>query len=281
MESLKKVVRDIGGFFGMFDYNKPGKGVEKYEPKKNPFALFFILLYRKFFKIVQLNFLYLMFTIPFLLIMIFVFSPFILKTVVTPENYSLYIFYFSMFLVYIGIAPVNTGLAYILRSYAREEHAWVFQDFWDQIKKNFKISIKIFLIDVVVMVIVFVNFTIFSFLSIDSILYLVSKVILVSGCVLYIIMHFYLYQIIITFDIKLIPAFKNALLFTLAKLPMNLLIMVMIFIAGWIMILYPILFLVIGVTPFAFATNFYAERVISKYLITPMQGNINDDELEE
>lgn len=270
----------IAGFFGFFDYTKPGKGVPKDAPKKNAFIQFFILLYRKFFNLIKLNLLYILFSIPFLLIMIFVFSPFILSVEITRENHSLYVYFLCLFFAYIGIAPVSIGLSYVLRNYAREEHAWVFQDFWEQIKINFKTSILIFIIDMVFMVIAFINFSIYRFLAVDSIFYLISKVILISGCILYSIIHFYLYQFILTFEISLWSAFKNSLILALAKLPMNLFIMAMIFVAGWIIILFPFLSLFIGITPFAFAINFYVQRVISKNIISSME-NENEASDEE
>ena len=51
---------------GLFtkNYSKPGKGVEKNEQQKRPFFLFFELFFAKFWKMIQLNLLYLLFWIP-------------------------------------------------------------------------------------------------------------------------------------------------------------------------------------------------------------------------
>ena len=51
---------------GLFtkNYSKPGKGVEKDEQQKRPFFLFFELFFAKFWKMIQLNLLYLLFWIP-------------------------------------------------------------------------------------------------------------------------------------------------------------------------------------------------------------------------
>ena len=54
----------MAGFFGLFDYSKPGKGVDKNGPQKKRFFHFFELYFRKFWKLITLNMLYVLFCIP-------------------------------------------------------------------------------------------------------------------------------------------------------------------------------------------------------------------------
>ena len=54
----------MGLISNMFNYSKPGPGVEKEEQQKRRFFLFFELFFRKFWKLIQLNLLYLLFWIP-------------------------------------------------------------------------------------------------------------------------------------------------------------------------------------------------------------------------
>ena len=55
----------------LFDYTTPGKGVSKDEPPKKGIALFGDILLRRFWKMVSLNFLYFLFSVPALIIMWF------------------------------------------------------------------------------------------------------------------------------------------------------------------------------------------------------------------
>ena len=59
------------GFFGLFDFTKPGKGVEKDAPKKAAFIVFFELLGRKAWTLTKLNFMFLLFNLPALVIAFF------------------------------------------------------------------------------------------------------------------------------------------------------------------------------------------------------------------
>ncbi|MHB1453545.1 MAG: YesL family protein [Saccharofermentanales bacterium] len=57
----------MAGFFGLFDYNKEGPGVYLNEPPKGPFKTFFAVLGRKFWKVITVNMMYVMFSIPVLI----------------------------------------------------------------------------------------------------------------------------------------------------------------------------------------------------------------------
>lgn len=56
------------GLFGR-GMNKPGKGVEKDERQKHRFFIFFDVLFRKFMKFMQINMLFLLFSLPYLLLL--------------------------------------------------------------------------------------------------------------------------------------------------------------------------------------------------------------------
>lgn len=77
----------MGLISNMFNYSKPGPGIEKEEQQKRRFFLFFELFFRKFWKLIQLNLLYILFWIP----------PLIAGTLLTPYNATLA--YLAFFLV--------------------------------------------------------------------------------------------------------------------------------------------------------------------------------------
>ena len=62
----------MAGFFGLFDYTKPGPGVPKDAPPKSPFIVFFEILQRKFWNFVKINMMYLVFNLPAFLAGMFV-----------------------------------------------------------------------------------------------------------------------------------------------------------------------------------------------------------------
>lgn len=58
-------------FFGLHNYSKPGRGVRKDEPPKPGIALYFDILIRRFWNIIALNLIYLIFSIPAIIISFF------------------------------------------------------------------------------------------------------------------------------------------------------------------------------------------------------------------
>lgn len=101
------------GLFG--GYNTPGPGVSKDEPEKKAFFKFFELYFRKFWKLMVANLLYVLVSLP----------------VVTR-----------------GLADV--GLAYVTRQFAREKPVFLPSDFFDTIKKNWKQGLLFGLLELVV-----------------------------------------------------------------------------------------------------------------------------------
>ena len=98
---------------GLFNYSKPGPGVDKNGPKKKRFFYFLELFGRKFWKLLELNLLYLLCCIP----------------VVT-------------------IGPATCGLVYILRNFANEKPVFMVSDFFDAFKSNFKQGFVLGLLDI-------------------------------------------------------------------------------------------------------------------------------------
>jgi len=129
----------------------------------------------------------------------------------------------NLFIAAWGAGPVTAGISYIMRNYSREEHAWVWTDFKDEAKSNFKQATIVLVIDLIM---IFVFNAALSFYSgaegsLGILKYVVWAIILV-----YTLMHFYIYPIMITFDLPLKDIYKNSLIFAMGKLPSNLFVLI-------------------------------------------------------
>ena len=126
-------------------FTRPGPGVSKDEPDSPAIARFFQILGRKFSKLVQLNLLFLIpaiITAALCIVLLVVpgipriglelnlsaNEPFVLNL------YEMYVVPLPLILLY----PFTAGLTYVTRNFVREEHAFVFSDAVEQIKRNFK-----------------------------------------------------------------------------------------------------------------------------------------------
>lgn len=298
----------MSGFFGLGGYGRPGKGVLKDEPKKRGLFMFFELLGRKFWRYVTLNLTYTLACIPAIFIL-FVLTSFITGNFISSENISggiaalmgqesfnindvdtarlvvaidiiLKSFITVLFTVLVGMGPATAGFTYVLRNFVREEHAWVWSDFWEFTFKNFKQSVVVFIIDIVALLLVYFLYMFYG--SMPAPLSYI-KYALFAVSLAFIMMHFYIYPMMVTFRLKLKDIYKNALIFTFAKLPLNLFVLALvlfihvgvtyavIMFGGAFVLVYLILLAVleilIGISFTGLIINFCVYPVIKKYML--------------
>ena len=179
----------LAGFFGLFDYNKPGPGVDKNAPRKKGFVIFFEIYFRKFWKLICVNLLYVLLTLP-------VFTR--------------------------GLA--QAGMTYITRNFAREKHAFISGDFFDTIKKNWKQALPVGIINMFLTLLLGFDLYFFYTQTGDGFFgYLMLAVIMMVALV-FTFMKYYMSMMMITFRLSVKQLYKNSLIFAFAGLKRNLLI---------------------------------------------------------
>ena len=212
--------------------SRPGPGISKDAPEKRRFFLFFEVLGAKFGKLIQLNFIYILTLIPLLFGLYFSVS---INTAnigseplfrITPDYISIIVLIASVFLT----GPATAGFVYVLRNMQRREHAWVWSDFWAQYKRNFKQGSAMAAIDLIGYTLLYVAFSFYMFImpqdmpQIGNMMpYLASGVVGLIAIV-FTWAHFYIYTMMVTFELKLSKILKNSFIFALGKVPLNIFI---------------------------------------------------------
>ena len=292
----------MGLFFRSYD--KPGPGIDPDAPQKRSFFRFFDIFFRKFWHFSKTSMLYSITLIPTFIIIAFLMMIVTLKmaegvaTEITSQE-SAWIILPALFLANLytalwGMGPATAGVTYIMRNFSREEHAWLWSDFKDSVKGNFKQAIVVFLIDLVMAVLFYVAIVVYSsmtgFMSaLVGIVYLMIAI--------YTMMHFYIYPMMVTFDLKLKDLYRNALLFTISKLPSNLFVaavlvllhlvlpIYLIFVGGQYTMILLLVFLMLEIVILqgfsAFLVNFNAYPKLKKYMIDPITEQNGTEEKEE
>lgn len=267
----------MSGFFGFFDYSKPGKGVNKDE-NDSRFKIFFAVLFRKFWKFLQLNILYVICSIPLVLLLVVIVAS--STSAGSDEDKALKFFLYSipclLYISVIGLAPLITGFTYVLRNFSREQHAWVMSDFFEHIRKNFKQAMLVFLIDILAVFLVLTNYTFYSSLENSNILITIAKTFVVVATLIYFMMHFYIYQIMVTFSMTVKQIYRNSLILTLAHLPRNIGILALIIIIAVATFSFGselgiLISLLLSVSLIGYIVNFLVQPVITKHMIAPTQ----------
>ena len=217
--------------------SKPGKGVSKNEPEKRRFFVFFEILFAKIGKLMQLNLIYTLALTP--LIMGLYFSFDFNRDIQSfadlgkmqafsfhPDYISLIILAVSLFIT----GPATAGFVYVLRNIQRREHAWVLSDFWAQFKKNYVHGLIMSVIDMAGYIALYVAFGFYMFVmpvdmpQMGSLMPNLAAGVIVAISVIFTWAHYYIYTMMVTFELKFSKLFKNAVIFATGKLPLNLLI---------------------------------------------------------
>lgn len=222
---------------GMFDTTE-GKGVQKNEPEKKRFFFFFELYYRKFWDLIKLNLLFMLFTVPI-----------------------------------ITIGPALAAMSEICKKYVNQQPVFLLSDYWDAFKENFWNGLFMSFIHVFMMISSYLSIMMYLVYSIDSPIYLVPLMFVSVGATTCIMSMFYAYNIMANVKLKFWHILKNSLLMTFLNVKVNFitfLVIVPVLILTFIFIEQVLLAVIFILwSSLCFLMTFNAQPCIDKYLIDP------------
>ena len=278
-------------FLGLFgNYDKPGPGVSKDEPPKAAPIRFFEIFWRKLSKLVQLNLIFVIPTLVACVLMVLIYLcpthfGIVISGVTQIDGWATFVTPLPLIL----LSPFTAGLTFVTRNFAREEHAFVWSDFWDAVKGNWKYFLLNGLINYVVFTLLGFAVIYYYNMTASGWIYYIPLWMCVVVAVIFLFAQYYLPIMFVTFDLKFTHAYKNALIFTAAGFGRNILITVilgaLIFIAlnvpllNITLLVYVLLFLFFMFSFTSFLINFTIYPVIDRYLIQPY--NRMQEEKEE
>lgn len=238
----------MAGFFGLFDYSKPGPGISKEEPQKRRFFVYFEILFSRFWKLIILNLLYVLFCIPI-----------------------------------VTIGPATAAMFYVLRNYNQRKHVFLPSDFIDSFKRNFKQGLIIGILDVAMVALLAFNFSFWTGeTALPSFLSNMAFAILLLMSMILIFMNFYMYTLISSFYMTIKQVIKNSFIFSVIGLWRNIFITLIVGgIAFLSYIFYGIasvlsLFILFSFT--AYTVSFIIYPIIKRYLIDPIMEEKEEEE---
>lgn len=176
----------MAGFLGFGNFSKVGKGVKKDEPQKKRFFLFFEIFFRKMFNLVKLNLLFLLFCIPI-----------------------------------VTIGPATAAMMKIARYYIEAKPVFLFSDFFDAFKENFKQGIVMGFLSLAVFLLSFISLRFYYLESIGNNWYLIPLAVIGFVSLVALFSSFYTYLLICTVNLKMIAIIKNAVMYAFIGLKSN------------------------------------------------------------
>ena len=229
------------------NYNKPGRGVEKDEPQGSAFIRYFKLYFRNFRKMIGYGTIYF-----FVMLPLVCFALYFITTRINPELVANYIdtlntiaegqiveegkqiMFNSWFVVLfmlviyvpnwisiplvilasICIGPLNCGIVYCMRNHAREDHAW-FSDMFTRAWRNKWQGLAFGLIDQAVCLSLLVYLFSPESMGLPQSVFAYCRILCIAIFVVYMVMRWYIYQMIVTFNLKFRALIKNAWMFVI------------------------------------------------------------------
>lgn len=224
---------------------KPSRGVSKDAKPKNRLLYFFQLYFRKFWMLMVLNALYLICCIPV-----------------------------------ITFGPATSAFFSVLKKYSLERPVFFFTDFFSAFKKNFKQSFAIGIVDVALIAVLVYSIIFYGALALKNPLYLVLLVFAAMFVFIVLMMHFYIYLMIVSTNLKMKDIIKNSLILAVSQVKLNVITLVsMVIIDGLCFAFFPYTMVVIPLIPLSlvgFIITFNSYPVIRKYIIQPYYDKLGE-----
>ncbi len=319
-EPIEEPKKKKWGFFS--SYMKDGKGVKKEDVITNfNFINFFKLYARRFVKLIWVNALYIVGNFPLIFLLLALSNYFSdagtsptselfavvngigtasgglgdmlapllgihgsMGTIFSPTPVT-YVLYGIAALFILTFGPVNAGCTYIVRNLVKGEHVFMWQDFIGTIKQSWKQALPMGILDLAVL-----GLSIYSLISYyyNYANYYILFWMMLLIIMLYSFIRFYLYTIMVTFELNFFQIIKNSMIFTLLGFGRNIILFFGIVLLVVLTIWLGALFLPLGVISLfmilfsssAFMGMYAAYPMVKKYMIDPYYTKTEQEEPE-
>ena len=117
--------------------------------------------------------------------------------------------------------PFTAGMSYVTRNWARDEHAFIWTDFKDAVKANWKIPLLLSCITGALPVLIYQGWITYGRLSAENAILVVPQMLVVLVGVLWALCITYMHPLTVTYDLKAGGVLRNGLLLGIARLPFS------------------------------------------------------------
>lgn len=183
--------------------------------------------------------------------------------------------------------PATAGISYVTRNWARDEHAFIWTDFKDAVKENWKIPLLLSTITALLPVLVYQAWITYGRMAATNMIMIVPRMLVLVVGILWAISLTYMHPLTITYDLKVKDVFRNGFLLGIARLPFSVGIRLLhcvptavAFMAVWFFGLDLLLALVVLFAYYAligyglsrFVTASYTNAVFDRYINSRIEG---------
>ena len=181
--------------------------------------------------------------------------------------------------------PATAGVTYVTRNWARDEHAFIWSDFKDAVKDNWKQALPVSVITGALPLVVFVAWRFYGAQAEASPFFIVPQVLVLMIGIIWSISVTYMYPLMVSYKLRFSELMRNALLIAVARLPMSvgirLLHCVPCLIAGVVIYFFSpqwgalglaAYYILIGYTLSRFVTASYTNAIFERFINPRIEG---------
>ncbi len=183
--------------------------------------------------------------------------------------------------------PFTAGLSYVTRNWARDEHAFIWSDFKDAVKSNWKIPLLLSTITGAMPMLIYQGWITYGRMAGQNSLLMIPQMLVLMVGILWALSITYMHPLTVTYDLKARDVFRNGVLLGIARLPFSVGIrllhcvpLLIAFIALWFFGLDPLLglvllfgyYMIIGFSLSRFITASYTNAVFDRFINPQIEG---------
>ena len=117
--------------------------------------------------------------------------------------------------------PFTAGVAYITRNWARDEHAFIWSDFWEAVKGNWKQALLTSFITGLMPLVLYVSVAFYGGQAAQNMLFIVPEVICITVVIVWMCSLMYMYPQRVTYRLRYRDLVRNSVIMTIGRLPMT------------------------------------------------------------
>ena len=115
--------------------------------------------------------------------------------------------------------PVQAGLAYVTRNWSRDEHAFIWADFKDAVKENWKQGLLVSVITSVVPIVLYVGYQFYGQQAATNVLFMVPQMLIVVISIVWMLGVTFMYPMMVTYKVTFPQLVRNSLIMAVGRLP--------------------------------------------------------------
>ncbi|MDD3242893.1 MAG: DUF624 domain-containing protein [Eubacteriales bacterium] len=287
------------GFFNRLYQGNPNKADLKAEDMpKNRFQLFFAVLGTRFLDLFKINLLFFLFVLPTVIWLVW--TAFAILSLPAQETAGAYLneLLNTLQTTLLGLIPCLVlagpplaGLTNVIRKWAKDEHAWLWQDFKAGMKENWKQSMLFMFIYSLIMAACMVSVRVYGAMAETQSAFTVLQVLVGVMFAIITMAYLYIFPMMVSYKLKFFPILKNSFLLALGRLPLSIVfclltlfpaalgLVIFLFTASYIpMVVVAVYYIIYGASLAVYVNCSYANASFDKFMPASPEAPKKDDE---